>query len=1091
MASRRRSRVGWRLVLGTALIGLSGPALLSQEIKDGDPEAPKAEPAVLHDGFEAPAVAWRREHTDTTITLLGHDRSDRAAHDGRQSERFQFEAEPGSQFFVSYPIPNVPVNDALEAVVNVRANRAGMQVFVRVVLPKDVDPESRAPSFVLVPGTVFDRVDRWQRLEVTHMPPSVERQARVLRASSKRPVSLEGAYVDCVVVNLMGGQGGAEVFLDDLSVGPVPAELAASWTPPDAATKPEAPPAAPAADPAPAPPTVADATTRARYDRIRLDRNRLRRLGDDQRLHDWFPTAVEAPGADVTELRRYGFDVLVDGPDADEARLKEAVERGFTLMTRLSRAKAGDGIEDQLGEVRDFPFAAATAFWMVGEDLGRNRERKVREEELDRTRKLIHAIHALPPTSSRLTIGQVRGELPLYARAPSNLDTIAIPTNHWASAQEQSEFFRFLAQRRELTAKANAGQLYWAMLPASAPPALQQAIWGDAPPPAWGVPRPLPEHLRAMTYLALAAGYRGLIFQGDADLTRPGGRPLLIESALLNEEIDLVERILALSADPIPVHPVFDPPPSVLPPPGSLPSTRVRPVKEYDPKPYHKAAAISIDRRGALLLLSDYYDHVQYQPYQMAARNLVIRAILPEGVEAFEISPGGVEVLEHKRGPGGTNITVEEFGVSSMILCTTDMALKDRLEMAIARARPTAVQLAIEQAELMLQQVAEINGRLAADGVTITTQDDVRQRQALGLNKPFDDAADLLAKAEASVKSARDARDREDFGLAWKEARRAQRPLRILAFAHWVNAYKALSTAAGVVDFEPLEGTPRTSVKPPAATVLMKPTSCPPLVSFATLPELYVWLDWISGKAGYRFGANRVPSGTFDDPQEMTDDGWMNMSYEAERIDAKMAVVPPDVVEATAPTDNRAIRMNATPVDPKELETTLPPFVDHPLVAVRSPALKVQANNLLRISVMVRRPISSAPGAGGLIVRDSIGGEQLQFRSSDFIANWSRVVLYRKAPADGEFTVTLGLAGYGEAWFDDFRVELVEQDRGDLPEKPDAGLAGDAEAPADPDAPREARVPRLPDPRLPSSASPAASAASAAGAPEQTRGRRR
>ncbi|AMV37657.1 hypothetical protein [Planctomyces sp. SH-PL62] len=1115
MGSRRRSRVGWCLVLAAGLVGSGGLALgvAAQEAADVPESAPEAaDPNVLHDGFETPAAVWRREHTDTTINLLAQERSDRAANDGRLSERFQFEAEPGSQFFVSYPLPNVPVTDALEASLAVRANRAGVQLFVRVVLPKDVDPESRAASFVLIPGTVFDRVDRWQRLEVSQIPPAVERQARVLRASSSRPVPLEGAYIDCVVVNLMGGQGGAEVFLDNLSVGPVAPEIVASWTPPGAGpARPEALPELPAAAPA----AVAEDGARGKFDRIRLDRNYLSRLGDDQRVRPWFPTAVEAPGADVTELRRYGFDVLIDGHDADRDRLAEAVERGFLLMPRLSRPKPGEGIEGQLKQVTDYPFKDSTAFWMLGEDLGRNRERKVRDEELARTRKLNQAIHALPPTFSRLTVGEVRGELPLYARAPSNLDAIAIPTNHWAAAQDQSEFHRFLLQRRELTAKANAGQLYWAMLPASAPRIVEENIWGEAPPPAWGVPRPSPEHLRLMTYLALSAGYRGLIFRGDADLTRPAGRPQLIESALLNMEIDLVESILAKSADPIPIHPVFDPPPSDLPPPGSMPTTRVRLQPESRPKAWHRAAAISVDRRGALLLLADYSDNVQYQPHQLATRNLVVRAILPEGVEAFDISPGGVDVLEHKRGPGGTYVTVEEFGVTSMILCTTDMALKERLEMAIARARPTAVQLAIEQAELMYQQVAEINGRLAADGVSITSEEDERQRRALGLTKPFNDAAELLAKAEASVKSARDARDREDFGLAWKEARRAQRPLRILAYAHWVEAYKALALA---VDAErgitpETDAASRTASRPPEPQTLMKPTSCPPLVTFNTLPELYVWLDWISGKSGYRFGANRVPSGAFDDPAAMADDGWMNMSYEADGIKAAMAVVPPDVPVPTgsAPADpaNRAIRMNATPADPKALETSLPPFVDHPLVAVRSPALKVLANNLIRISVLVRRPMESAAGAGGLIVRDSIGGEALQFRTTAPIANWSRVVLYRKAPADGEFTATLGLAGYGAAWFDDFRVELVEQQAGDVPGDladapdgedldsiPDPDPAADSESPAAaasaaaaPAAPpadldgtrRESAVPRLPDPRVPA----------AAESPEQNRARRR
>ena len=74
-----------------------------------------------------------------------------------------------------------------------------------------------------------------------------------------------------------------------------------------------------------------------------------------------------------------------------------------------------------------------------------------------------------------------------------------------------------------------------------------------------------------MTYMALSAGYRGLGFLGDADLTRPAGRALLIEMAFLNEEIDLLESVLARSSDPIPDYFAFDPPPPDLPPPGAPP----------------------------------------------------------------------------------------------------------------------------------------------------------------------------------------------------------------------------------------------------------------------------------------------------------------------------------------------------------------------------------------------------------------------------------------------------------------------------------------------------------------------------------------
>ena len=66
-------------------------------------------------------------------------------------------------------------------------------------------------------------------------------------------------------------------------------------------------------------------------------------------------------------------------------------------------------------------------------------------------------------------------------------------------------------------------------------------------------------------------------------------------------------------------------------------------------------------------------------------------------------------------------------------------------------------------------------------------------------------------------------------------------------------------------------------------------------------------------------------------------------------------------------------------------------------------------------------------------------------------------MLYRKAPADGTLTVTLGLAGYGEAFFDDFRVDLVEADEG----PPDPDLAS---RPAN----RRRSQPPNPEPSLPS-----------------------
>jgi hypothetical protein len=183
------------------------------------------EPATtLRDSFETTGTVWEQEQTDATINLYAHDRSKRAVHDGRLSEHFQFASGPGSSFFYSYALPKVPVTDDLRVSLFVRANRTGIRIFGRVILPQDTDPDSGQPTFVLVPGTIYDNVDRWQRVELVSMLPSIEAQARVIRATTRRPVSLEGAYLERIVTNLYGGPGETEVFLDELTLAPVPAE---------------------------------------------------------------------------------------------------------------------------------------------------------------------------------------------------------------------------------------------------------------------------------------------------------------------------------------------------------------------------------------------------------------------------------------------------------------------------------------------------------------------------------------------------------------------------------------------------------------------------------------------------------------------------------------------------------------------------------------------------------------------------------------------------------------------------------------------------------------------------------------------------
>ena len=252
---------------------------------------------------------------------------------------------------------------------------------------------------------------------------------------------------------------------------------------------------------------------------------------------------------------------------------------------------------------------------------------------------------------------------------------------------------------------------------------------------------------------------------------------------------------------------------------------------------------------------------------------------------------------------------------------------------------------------------------------------------------------------------------------------------------HWDQAWAAFTRAAESINPEGpkaedeapkrVEKNPKVKLDAPVAAPADLPVR--PVSRFTRCRSIYIWVDWIKGRPGYRFGPNRVPSGDFEDP-----DGHDRGRLGRRQLSDGRHQSPRSKTVSREEANGKAIAKNQTqprPAQPRqritrtewssfrssprtqeELDTILPKFFDFPVAAIRSPPIPVEANNLIRISVLVKRPYPSAGGLGGIIVRDSIGGEQFQFRTSGPIPSFSRVVLFRKAPADGTFTVMLGLA---------------------------------------------------------------------------------
>ena len=266
------------------------------------------------------------------------------------------------------------------------------------------------------------------------------------------------------------------------------------------------------------------------------------------------------------------------------------------------------------------------------------------------------------------------------------------------------------------------------------------------------------------------------------------------------------------------------------------------------------------------------------------------------------------------------------------------------------------------------------------------------------------------------------------------------RPLRILMRYHFMAAYDAIIDRTSTTSTFPAGRTSTRETSPRPSCGSSQPIVAAPLASFSH-PAAGLGLVTI-GSGPASSASNLDPHRQLQRPQGRSTRTTAGPPWGTR----------PTTIESDIQITARRARQRELPDDPKKPQDggrpqdqapalrraprrgltldSLVPFVDHPVVAVRSPSRRrSSARQVYRISVMVKMAnLAPAPGAGGLIVRDSIGGERLQFRARDMGASarvGTKAVYYRWVPADGTLSVTLGMAGYNYCGFDDLKVEPI------------------------------------------------------------------
>ena len=197
-----------------------------------------------------------------------------------------------------------------------------------------------------------------------------------------------------------------------------------------------------------------------------------------------------------------------------------------------------------------------------------------------------------------------------------------------------------------------------------------------------------------------------------------------------------------------------------------------------------------------------------------------------------------------------------------------------------------------------------------------------------------------------------------------------------------------------------------------AMTSQNSPLSSPGAASFATLP--WHW-DLMDRLAGCQAGPNLLPGGDFERLDVMMQSGWRHYQHPVEGIRTAA-----DLIAEARHGGFLGLRLTARADDAENP----PAIIETPPLWITSPAVAVEPGQVVRIHGWVNIPAAITGSVDGLMVVDSLGGDDMAVRM-DKSGGWKEFTLYRMAWEPAAVSVTFALSGLGEACIDDVTIQVL------------------------------------------------------------------
>ncbi len=335
-----------------------------------------ASPTLVED-FEQPVPSWRVEGGEQPCLVVDHSRTGKAARTGKSGEEIRITAGEGGSILLAHQIGGFAVIEEFSAAVWVHADRPGIQLLARVIVPRSIDPLTGTPVAAFVYGDAYQTPGRWHRLALEEVTREVQRSARRLatrfgpHVDPRQPrIDPREAVVSHLLLRIRPGAGPCRTSIDDLAVHGHRAE----------------------SDNSPS-----TATWQSRSGQF-AKRPSPAQDGGSPAL--WMPRIVDYQGEPLAELRSRGFNAILVSRPPHEALLQSAQAAAMRVVSPPpASSRSGSPL------LWDADIVAA---WHVGDHLT--------GQQLPRVEQLVRQLRKRDPGGAQRIVGGVDSHFAQYSR---------------------------------------------------------------------------------------------------------------------------------------------------------------------------------------------------------------------------------------------------------------------------------------------------------------------------------------------------------------------------------------------------------------------------------------------------------------------------------------------------------------------------------------------------------------------------------------------------------------------------------------------------------------------------------------------------